>query len=538
MLKVMIVDDEYYFREALKVSLDWEELGFTICAEAKNGNDALLKADELSPDIVLVDINMPVMDGLEFVKEIKNKGFDCKIVILTGHSEFQYAKQAVQLGVHNYLLKPVNEKELMESLLDLKRVIERERDIKIEFNKLKQQVKNSIPLLKEKFLNELIQGSLIRTEKSIANRMAYLNIQLSSDYYRVISIEINHDDDWDDEDIQLWKFAVSNIACEVLEGYFPYELCYDNNDLICIIIGSNEKNYDTQLLLESKLEIIRSVISKHLEFTITIGVGNEKRSLFDIAASYDESLVALKNKLTLGLDRVITYCSVEDSEIRVNLFTAGDKNLLLIYMRTGDITEVMNLINRVFTQISEESLHHEILYVICVEMVSACMEFIIESGLSVKEVLPNNLLNIIEEIQSKGTILEIEEWLKSIFKNTLEAVSRKRSKKASGLIDDVKIYIHKNYGSSELNIDEIASNLYVNYSHLCFVFKRETGITINEYLTEYRMNKAKELFDNGIILVLDVAGRVGYSDANYFSKCFKKYYGLAPSKYIENKKHF
>ena len=207
-------------------------------------------------------------------------------------------------------------------------------------------------------------------------------------------------------------------------------------------------------------------------------------------------------------------------------------------MRTGDITEVMNLINRVFTQISEESLHHEILYVICVEMVSACMEFIIESGLSVKEVLPNNLLNIIEEIQSKGTILEIEEWLKSIFKNTLEAVSRKRSKKASGLIDDVKIYIHKNYGSSELNIDEIASNLYVNYSHLCFVFKRETGITINEYLTEYRMDKAKELFDSGIILVLDVAGRVGYSDANYFSKCFKKYYGLAPSKYIENKKHF
>ena len=128
MLKVMIVDDEYYFREALKVSLDWEELGFTICAEAKNGNDALLKADELSPDIVLVDINMPVMDGLEFVKEIKNKGLDCKIVILTGHSEFQYAKQAVQLGVHNYLLKPVNEKELMESLLDLKELL-KEKEI-------------------------------------------------------------------------------------------------------------------------------------------------------------------------------------------------------------------------------------------------------------------------------------------------------------------------------------------------------------------------------------------------------------------------
>ena len=141
----MIVDDEYYFREALKVSLDWEKIGFTICGEAKNGNDALNKVAELNPDIVLVDINMPVMDGLEFAHEVRNKGFSCKIVILTGHSEFQYAKQALQLGVHNYLLKPVNEKDLMEALFDIKKIIERERNIKIEFNKLKEQVKKSIP---------------------------------------------------------------------------------------------------------------------------------------------------------------------------------------------------------------------------------------------------------------------------------------------------------------------------------------------------------------------------------------------------------
>lgn len=536
-LKVMIVDDEYYFREALKVSLDWEKIGFIICGEAKNGNDALNKVAELNPDIVLVDINMPVMDGLEFAHEVRNKGFSCKIVILTGHSEFQYAKQALQLGVHNYLLKPVNEKELMEALFDIKKIIERERNIKIEFNKLKEQVKKSIPLLKEKFLNELIQGNLVRNENNIANRMDYLNIQLSSAYYRVVSIEINHEDEWDDEDKQLWKFAVSNVACEVLEECFPYEVCYDNNDLICIIVGANQNNQEAHLLLESRLEEIRSVVSKHLEFTITIGVGNEKKALLDIAASYKESLVALKNKLTLGLDRVITYCSVEDSEIRVNLFTAGDKNRLIIYMKTGDTKEVMNLTNQVFTEISEETLNHEILYVICVEMVSACMEFIIESGLSLKDVLPNNILNITEELQSKGTIQEIKKWVENIFKETMEAASKKRSSKAYVLIDGVKTYIHENYGDYRLNIDEIARNLYVNYSHLCFVFKRETSITINEYLTEFRMQKAKKLFDTGSELVLDVAGRVGYSDANYFSKCFKKYYGVAPSKYIESLEH-
>ena len=533
MLKVMIVDDEYYFREALKISLPWQELGFSICGEAKNGKDALNMVDDLDPDIILVDINMPIMDGLEFVQELRKRGSNHKIVILTGHSEFQYAKAAVKLGVYNYILKPINEKELTETLTDLKKDIETEINIKIEYNRLKQQVKESVPLLKEKFLNELIQGTLPRNKNAVAKRMEYLNISFTSEYYRVVTIEINFEGS-EIVDMQLWKFAVSNISCELIEEYFPYEICYDSSDRICIIVGVGRNSQENRLILESRLELIRAAVSKHLGFTVTIGVGNEKKSLLDISASYKESLVALKNMLTKGKDRVITYYSVEESEIRINLFTAVDRNQLLIHLRTGDSKEIMNLLSQIFTEIGTEDLHHEILYVICVEMAAICMEYIIELGITLKEVLPNNLLNIIEEIQSKRSIQEIREYMERIFKNTLEAASRSRSSKASVLVEGVKSYIHENYGNSEMNIDEIARNLYVNYSHLCFIFKRDTGITINEYLTEYRMIKAKELFDAGNNLVLDVAARVGYADANYFGKCFKKHYGLSPSKYIES----
>ena len=532
----MIVDDEYYFREALKISLPWQELGFSICGEAKNGKDALEIAESLEPDIILVDINMPIMDGLEFVHELKKRGSDSKIVILTGHSEFQYAKEAVKLGVYNYILKPINEKELTETLLDIKKDIETEINIKIEYNRLKQQARESIPLLKEKFLNELIQGTLPRNKDAIAKRMEYLNISFSSEYYRVATIEINFEGSaiLNDEDMQLWKFAVSNISCELLEEYFPYEICYDSSDRICIIAGVRKNSQDCRLLLESRLELIRAAVSKHLGFTVTIGVGNEKKSLHDISASYKESLVALKNMLTKGKDKVITYYSVEDSEIRINLFTSVDRNQLLIHLRTGDSREIMNLLNQIFSEIGTEDLHHEILYVICVEMAAVCMEYITELGIPLKEVLPNNLPNIIEEIQSKRSIQEIRKYMERLFSNTLEAASRSRSSKASVLVEGVKRYIHENYGNSEMNIDDIARNLYVNYSHLCFIFKRDTGITINEYLTEYRMIKAKELFDAGNSLVLDVAARVGYADANYFGKCFKKHYGLSPSKYIES----
>jgi len=538
MLKVMIVDDEFYFREALKISIPWNEIGLDICGEAKNGKDALEKVEILNPDIIIADINMSIMDGLEFIKRIKEKGINSKIVIITGYSEFDYARQAVQLGVYNYLLKPVNEEELTNTLLDVKKVIEKESNIKVEIDKLKRQVRDSLPMLKDKFLNELLQGNLIRKDNETLKKIEYLNINNNSKYYQVVTIELDYEEsmNWDNEDKQLWKFAVSNIANEILAEQFTFDMCYDNDDRICIIIGANgrESKDDFEHLLEDKLEYLKETVYKYLKFTITIGVGCAKDTLFDIATSYKESIVSLKNKLTVGNNRVITYGSVSDSEIKINLFTVEHRSQLLMNMRIGDNDEVLNLINQVFKEMRERNIHHEILFVVCVEMVSVCLEFIIEMGLSFKDILPNNQFNIIEEIQSKRSIDEIERWIKDIFLNILETIKRKRSSKASKLVEEVKCYISENYYKEELNVDEIAKHLFVNYAHLCFVFKRDTGTTINEYLTKFRINKAKELFDSGNTLIIEVANRVGYADANYFGKCFKKYYGLAPSKYIKN----
>jgi two-component system, response regulator YesN len=538
MLKIMIVDDEFYFREALKVSLPLKELGFEICGEAKNGKDALERVEEWNPDIIILDINMPIMDGLEFVQNARNKGILSKIIILTGHSEFNYAKQAVQLGVNNYILKPVNEEELMNSLTELKKVIERETSIKIEIDGLKHQVRDSLPLLKDKLLNELIQGSFIREKEETIKKMEYLNIHIHSEYYQVVAIELDYEESlgWKDEDRQLWKFAVSNISSEILSEQFVFDMCYDRDDRICIIMGMSGMEYQNGFspLFENRLELIRTSVCKHLGFTVTIGVGNEKNGLFDVSASYKESMVALRNKLTIGKNRIILYKSVAESGIKGNLFTGEHRSQLLMNMRTADEKEVQKLIRQIFLEMRGENIHHEILIVVCIEMVAVCLEIIVEVGLSLKDIFPNNQLNVVEEIQSKRSIDEMESWIEGVFQYTLETIKRNKSSKASKLIEEVKKYIRDNFDNEDLSVEEIARNLFVNYAHLCFIFKRDTGVTMNEHLTEFRIQKAKELFDGGNMRVLDVAGRVGYADANYFGKCFKKYYGLAPSKYIEN----
>lgn len=537
MLKVMIVDDEFYFREALKISLLWGELGFEICGEAKNGKEALQKIEDLNPDITIVDINMPIMDGLEFAQKVKEKEIKTKILILTGHSEFSYAKQAVSLGVCNYILKPVNEDELTNCLCEMKADIEKEANIKVEVEKLKEQVKENIPLLKEKFLNDLVQGNSVIKSEEVFKKIKYLKMNMLSEYYQVAVIEIDYDEkrEWTDDEKQLWIFAIKNITEEILQEYFELEMCYDSNDRLCAILCLNGDEDDS--LIEHKFEKIRIVVDRYFNFSISIGIGNRKRDIFDVASSYKEAIIALKNKLTVGRNKVILYSVVDDLELKLNLFTAEHRSQLLLSMRTGNSEEIKIMLTNIFKDVRGKNIHYEILLVVCVEIVSVCMEIIAEIGISFKDIYPKNELNVLEEIQLKQSIDEMEAWINGIFTDAVEYIKRNKNTKASQLIEKVKKYILDNYHDDELDINKMAKSLFVNYGHLCFIFKRETGITINEYLTKFRIKKAKELIDSGNQLVVGVAKKVGYADANYFGKCFKKYYGLAPSKYIENVSH-
>ncbi len=536
MLKIMIIDDEFYFREALKISLPWDKLGFTICGEAKNGKDALEKLELLKPDIALVDINMPIMDGLEFTQAVIQRESNIKIIILTGYSEFGYAKQAVEFGVKSYLLKPIDENELEKALIQTKSIIESERKIKVEIEQLKEQVKESLPILRDKVLNQLIQGNLIFNMEEIKSRLEYLNIKIISKYYQVMVIELGDEDNFDftQEDKHLWRFAVSNIVHEVLKNSITFEVFRDNLERICIITAfDDEKDDNSYSRLVSKLEQIIDLVQKYLKITMSIGVGNVKEDIRDISGSYSEALTALKDRIIQGKNKVIFYSSVSQTSLTTNVYSTAYRNQLLMSMRTGDTEQAEKLIAQIFQEVRMRKVNHELLLVICIEMISTCIQFTGECGHNFIDITGEKQFNIIEKIQGKKTLKEIEGWIKHIFFSTVSYVEKNKTSKSSKIIEKVKRYVAENYMDEGLNIQELAKHLFINYSHICYLFKKETESTINEYITEYRLKKAKELFDAGNHLVIDVANKVGYADANYFGKCFKKYYGISPSKYSE-----
>jgi two-component system response regulator YesN len=535
MLRLMIVDDENLFREALKKSIPWYKLGFDVCCEAENGYDALEKISEFKPDIALVDINMPVMDGLELAAEIKEKELDVKVIIITGYGEFNYARQAMEVGVFNYLLKPVDDRELMEALSAIKSRIEKECRARIETEELIRQVNNYKPVLKEVLLNDLIKGNRLFALEEISSLQGCIDVDLHSKSYQAAVIELDEKEEygWTGETRQIHCFTVASIAAEVLREYCAFEFCRDTQGRLNVLLFPEGAQGDGRRDAVSAFEMIRLSIPKSLGFTISVGIGRPYGQIRELAVSYREALYAVKNKLVIGDNCVIPYADIPECKLNVNFYPIERKMQLLISLRVGDVSDAKNIIGAVFDGIRANNPPGETARFACIGLVSSLIEYAAESGNETKEIFGEGI-GMLEEVQSKKNLDELETWILGLLSQISGHIRAGRSKRPSRIVEEAKKYIDANYASFDLRIDEIAKNVYVKYGHLCFLFKRETGKTINEYIGELRICKAKELIDGGCQSIAMVAARVGYADANYFSKCFKKLAGISPGKYIEN----
>jgi two-component system, response regulator YesN len=538
MIKIMIIDDEYYFRQALKVSLPYEELGFVICGEAKNGKEALEKIDELKPEIAIVDLNMPIMGGLEFINAIKENGYDIKTIILTGYSEFNYARQAISLGVNNYVLKPVNEEELKKALLDIKASILNELSAKIEIEALIKRAQENIPVLKEKFLNDLLYGNSLMSKSKIINSLEYLGIRLFSKYYRVLVIEIDNIEGYnrDEDEKMLWYYAILDMVSEDLTKPLASEACFDKNNRLCLILGSMDKSDLSEENIAFRCEGLLKNSERNLKIELTIGIGNLYEGINSTEISYREALYALKNGMMSGKGTVVTYNEIEEGGLSKTIFSTEQRSQLLMSMRLLNTAEVYRIIKNIFSEFKISKMKHDFLIVTCIELISTNYEFLAEAGFIFKDIF-KYALNPIEEIQYIKSVEEMEKFIIELYECSVNHFSINKHSRSAKMVKDIKEFIVKNYLISELKVEDISKHVFINYSHLCYTFKKETGKTIIEYLTEVRIKKAKEIIDGGNLVIQDVADKVGYEESNYFSRCFKKYYGLSPSKYIESIKN-
>ncbi len=528
MYKIIIADDEVIFREYLSNLIDWESYGFEVCCEAKNSFQVLEMAERIKPDIALIDINMPGMDGLILSEKLKEKYDDIGIILVSGYNEFEYAKKAIKIGIEDYILKPFNENELLAALLKVKGKLEKQLS---EKNKDKDIHK----IIRERALNMLLENTYSLSNEEIRKQHEQLKIKLEGTSFIVSTIEIdNLYQKWSSvSKIVECKYTVSNIVNNIIKINGSHIAFNGPENRIISIIGlSDDGEID-----EYNTEIYQNAcdfIMKYFDFTISIGIGTLVSGMKLIRDSYLNSLIALRNKTSVGMGKVIKYSEIKTIPKNLGFYPNKINEKLIMFLRLNDFKHIKKELDNVFDFCIKNKLSSDCNFAIVMGLKSVCLSYITEMDKNIEDVLGNDF-SPMRIINQKVSIETAHQITIELFEKTAKYFSGRKLTKTKKNAEMVKEYIDINYKNNDLNLEKIAKNLFLNSDYLRRVFRKELNVTLTEYIMSIRMQKAKELVDNGSIKLTDLCYEVGINDPSYLSKCFKRYYGLSPREY-ENMK--
>ena len=514
--KVFFVEDEIITREGIRDNVDWCASGFEFCGEAADGEIALPLLRMAQPDVLITDIKMPFMDGLQLSKIVRERMPGVKIIILSGHDEFEYAQQAIKLGVTDYLLKPVTVQSLQTALQKLIVQLDQERKEQADLKRLQEQVDENLATLRERFLFNLIVGTISPTE--VIEKGQALGLDLSARHYLVVILKIELGDRselYDHDEYQ----RVQNIVIGLIEkNPDVFMLKRDWGDLILMMKGSTSEYLEEER--DSLLDEIGRMIAK-TRYKLVVGMGATKQQTADICQSFVEALAHIQNPAgenKPGANQILE---------RVELLKV-DKLAVENYLRSGVKNEFDEFVHAYLQPLGETALNSNLIRnYIFVDVVLAIAKLVNDLGGDVDKVIPE--LSSIEMIMSN--IKSIEQLREQVYKILCSALAYRDSQpngQYKSLIRRAKEYLEHHYTDSELSLNEMAAQANISASHFSVVFSQETGQTFKEFLTEIRINKAKELLRMTALRSAEIAYQVGYNDPHYFSSVFKKNTGFSP----------
>lgn len=527
MNKVLVVDDEFYFRQGFKKMIPWGKYGYEVYAEAKNGKEALDIISASKPDLLFLDISMPIMNGIELMKYLYENEIKIPVVLLTGYSEFEYAKQAIKYGASEYLLKPVETNEVCELLERMSKMANDNRNLIEKPDNLTRGI------IKDKLFMDLVNGDFNIEKKKLFSQIA--EISLAAPSYFIAVFQIVKSEDWSPADLSLWKFGVSNIIQEMMSMDYCCRLFSIDDTRICGVLWDNNGSNSLEVnVLRTKCTEVAKTIYDSLGIKIYTGIGSECSEVSQIRASYNQAEEAVESKLLFD-GSVILYSDIS-SRSNLNVFGVDEKRHLLSSLFLYDKESISKIANTVFTRIKATDASMNVVKNVISEFSSilAEAEQHIPNIRKASEIRPD----LHDKIMKCSTLDDVRLLMEQFLIDAAEKIIKSRPAMSSSqrLVEKAKDYIEHEYYRIDLNANHIAKNMYVSRNYLCAIFKKITGSTIGKYIDAVRAEKAKEMFKAGNTVIQCVSDKVGFRDPNYFSKFFKKQTGMTPSQYINTLK--
>ncbi|MRN54923.1 response regulator [Paenibacillus monticola] len=518
-LKVLIVDDEYLIRNLLKMRIDWGKQGMTIIGEASNAIEALHFVDEHKPDIIFTDIYMPSIDGIEFSERVLKKYPDIKIVVVTGHDEFEYARKSIKIGITDFILKPIHASELLHVTEKLRQKINEERARELELEKLKEELKQNFPYLKEKFLFHWLNGTLSR--KEICEKAEYFGVLLccGAGALQIAVIEISP--------VSV-KQTEEQLILLRMECRKKIEAFYRENPQVIILTDTRNQiiivNQNPDANLAAGCEELITNLTQSSRCTVSIGIGQKLENIEAAHLGYQEACRALYYQAFVGKNQVICFEDIVENGDQQYRSNASLLQQLQFYISVGSSERVVEVLIAIFN-VSFSSISQ--FRMAAMDVFRECQRAAIEQQIEDEPDIRETLVSIL----TADHLPELTKSLESYVLHVAMAIYSKKQTKEGNLISQVKEYLETNMSNPEMGLASTAAAFFVSPGHLGRLMKKETKQTFVEYLTNIRMKKAEALLKRTDLKGYEIGEQVGIIDPHYFSLLFKKSLGRPMNEY-------
>lgn len=538
MIKVFLVEDEVIIRNGIKNNIPWEAEGFEFAGEASDGELAWPLIRRIHPDILITDIRMPFMDGLELSALVRKELPDTKIIILSGFGEFEYAKKAITLGITEYLLKPISSEKLLEVVKRVADIIREEQAQRSLVERYRKEMQENIRIEKKRLFDRMVLGNCSAGE--LLEQGVSLEIDLSASFYRVLRFKlITPDESREYSDMIVKAIEHVNDAVEKLSYVIVFDL--GSEGWIFLLKGESQEQMEEET--KELEEHLRQTISVFSQLHYFGGIGQTVQRLRDMNVSHQSASKAFAGRFFEQHDRFISAEDIAglaknagtDMSLRYVDASNINRNLVENFLKSGVEEEVGDFVEEYFSNVGKENYRSTMFcHYLIVDMNLCACRFLESLGIDAGQ-LSAESSEVDRFSYYANSTKGMMDYAKRLFGETIRLRDRSARSKYQDIIATAKEYAVQNFQNNEFSMNQAAAMVNISPSYFSTLFRQETGTTFVEYLTQLRLDKAKELLMCTDMRSSEIGYQVGYKDPHYFSYIFKKTCGCTPKEYRSRK---
>lgn len=539
MLKVLIVDDDMPMRSHLKNLMDWHSNGFEICGEANNGINAVESIKRKVPDIIITDMNMPMMDGIGLIEHIEHQYPHIKLIALSGYDDFDYVHQSMKKGAIDYILKHrLNKDTLLSALEAARKSIMQDRQKEQREQDIKKQISQAQSALIQDFVRRLLKGAFIDKD-SIYNMISSLDIPLDMHNIAIVLAEIDDyillSEKYSSKELDLLIQSYMDVCTEILKEYTKATITHMEKGQFAILFSFGNIRSDLYIYsqLTAAVTRMKASVKRYLNITASFSISKICNDIIDLHSYYRQAEQTLREKFFAGKDNILRE---EDLEYKKEAYFGLDiqeEKSIILQVRSLHYSGTKNILNNVFDKMIKCNVDYKSAQMVCAELINIVNKIAREAGIHTSSIYSNEDIPY-NKLRKYETIDDIKYWILEIYCKLISLLHAMQiDENYADYTKEAIKYIYANYHNS-ISLKDVADYIGVSSSHLSRVFKQDTGKRFVEYLNSVRVEQAIALMEQGEKNLKAIVKKIGFNHYNYFFKVFKDITGMTPLEYEQN----